>query len=222
MKTIFGYIYETKNLLREKYYIGQKSEPELDVSYFGSGKLIIRALKRHGKENFSVKLIAVAYSQKELDDLEVKFIAQYRMKYGTKNVYNIDAGGYLRGANFKFSEIHKKRLSLALRGRKLTEDHKRNIGLGRLGHIVTKETRDKISEGNSGRKMPKYVAEKLLQANLGRGLSSEHKMNLSKASLGKRKSESHTQAIKNSLYNTNRELYYQLKEENRTTGITEE
>lgn len=211
MENIFGYIYETKNLLKEKYYIGQKSEAVLDASYLGSGKRIKRAVKKYGKNNFSLKLIALAYRQKELDDLETEFIAEYRQKYGTENVYNIDAGGYLRGANFKFSDIHKKRISRALLGRKLSEEHKKNIGLGSLGHVLTKESREKISQSKIGRKRSKKTIEKIRNANLGRVTSIEQRIKLSKALIGKRKSPQHALAIKNSLYNTNRILYYQIK-----------
>lgn len=78
--------------------------------------------------------------------------------------------GVIRG--FPCSEEHKKKLSLAKRGKKfsvehianmrlsrlgkhqskkrayrpLDENHRRNIGLGNMGHVVSKETRKKISE----------------------------------------------------------------------------
>ena len=52
------YIYKISNTLNEKNYIGQRTfdgDPSLD-SYFGSGKLLNKAIDKYGKEHF-VKVI---------------------------------------------------------------------------------------------------------------------------------------------------------------------
>lgn len=51
---MYGYIYKTTNLINNKIYIGQHKvkEEKIDNSYYGSGKLIIQAIKKYGKENF--------------------------------------------------------------------------------------------------------------------------------------------------------------------------
>lgn len=43
-------IYKTTNLINGKIYIGQDSKDR--PNYYGSGKLIHRAIKKYGKENF--------------------------------------------------------------------------------------------------------------------------------------------------------------------------
>ena len=47
------YIYKTVNLLNNKIYVG-KSEKEVaeTKSYYGSGKILKNAIRKHGKENF--------------------------------------------------------------------------------------------------------------------------------------------------------------------------
>lgn len=53
------YIYEIKNLINGKTYIGQRKCPEdklpSEDSYMGSGNLIIKAIKEYGLENFDKK-----------------------------------------------------------------------------------------------------------------------------------------------------------------------
>ena len=55
---MFGYIYKTTNKVNNKVYIGQHQaeifEPD---KYLGSGTLLRRAIKKYGKENFTVELI---------------------------------------------------------------------------------------------------------------------------------------------------------------------
>lgn len=43
---MYGYIYKTTNLINGKIYIGQHKSEEYDSSYYGSGKKILRALKK--------------------------------------------------------------------------------------------------------------------------------------------------------------------------------
>jgi hypothetical protein len=47
------YIYKTTNLINGKIYIGKRSHenPEKD-RYLGSGRVLIQAIKKYGRENF--------------------------------------------------------------------------------------------------------------------------------------------------------------------------
>ena len=47
----FG-IYKITNLVDGKMYIGQHTTSDLDDGYMGSGKRIIRAVKKFGVQNF--------------------------------------------------------------------------------------------------------------------------------------------------------------------------
>ena len=90
---MIGYVYITTNLITGRYYIGQHHatvfEPE---RYLGSGKAILMAIKKYGKENFSCELLATADTQEELDSLEKHYIKEYCAT--DRNVgYNIQAGG---------------------------------------------------------------------------------------------------------------------------------
>lgn len=45
---MYGYIYQTTNLINNKIYIGQHHSDVFDESYKGSRKLILRAIKKYG------------------------------------------------------------------------------------------------------------------------------------------------------------------------------
>lgn len=138
----YGYIYKTTNLLNGKIYIGQK-HGTFTPAYLGSGILISGAIKRYGKANFRLEVLAFATTQPMLDGLEMKFIYEYRQVFGKEFLYNIAGGGFGNAA-----------------GSKLSEEHKTKIGKALLGHVISNETKIKISKANSGR----VVSEESKQA----------------------------------------------------------
>jgi group I intron endonuclease len=88
----YGYIYKTTNLINGKIYIGQKKGNFVSY-YFGSGKILKNSMKKRGKDNFKIEILAYAKSKKELDKLEIKFISEYRKQLGKDRLYNISKGG---------------------------------------------------------------------------------------------------------------------------------
>jgi group I intron endonuclease len=114
-------IYKIVNLINKKVYIGQsKYENE---KYFGSGKLIKKAIKKYGIHNFKKVILYKCKTLKELDKLEKYFIDKLNSKipYG----YNITNGGNRAFHNKNTS----KTISQRLIGRKLSKPHKLKIGL---------------------------------------------------------------------------------------------
>lgn len=69
---MIGYIYKTTNLINERVYIGKHCVSEYDPSYYGSGKLLKRAIKKYGKENFKNELLLKAETETQLNELEKK------------------------------------------------------------------------------------------------------------------------------------------------------
>lgn len=93
---MYGYIYLTTNIVNNKQYIGQKKSSKfLADKYLGSGVAILRAIRKYGADNFKVEMLATADSQGELDELEVKYISEYRNRGAS--LYNIADGGYTTG-----------------------------------------------------------------------------------------------------------------------------
>lgn len=148
MPKIFGYIYVTTNLIDGKYYIGQHKSDDLNDSYFGSGKYLQRAIKRHGKENFKKEILAICDNQEQLNDREIWFIehAKAKAKHGN---YNIADGG--ENPPIYSGENHY------MWGKKLPEHIKQAISKANTGRVSTQrnvplseETKRKISESLKG------------------------------------------------------------------------
>ena len=90
---MYGYIYKTTNKLNNKIYIGQKkSKIFLGEDYLGSGKYLLRAVNKYGRENFMVEMIDTADSRDNLSELEIFYIKKYN---STNHMigYNIAKGG---------------------------------------------------------------------------------------------------------------------------------
>lgn len=91
---MFGFIYMTTNNINGKKYIGQKKYDKRGVwkTYLGSGDLILHAIKKYGKENFSKVIIDEANNQQELDEKE-KYWIKYYNAVKSKEFYNLAIGG---------------------------------------------------------------------------------------------------------------------------------
>lgn len=57
-----------------RYYIGMHSTDNLDDGYFGSGKLITRSIRRHGKERHSKQILEMLPSHVELRQREEQLV----------------------------------------------------------------------------------------------------------------------------------------------------
>lgn len=114
---IHGVIYLITNLINKRVYIGQTTNKNprdrFSQHKYESKKpkpkfAISRAIKKHGKDNFSFEIIAVAYNQTELNTLEEKLIIQYK-SHISKNGYNINYKSQGKGS---LSEATKKKQSV--------------------------------------------------------------------------------------------------------------
>lgn len=154
-----GYIYKTTNLINNKIYIGQK-KGNFNKNYYGSGKIINKAIKKYGIENFKVELLYECKNKIELDKKEKYYIEIYNSltKY---NNYNIANGGHgdngIKGKTYEeyFGEEKSKILK---------EKHsKLSLGIKNPmhNHRYNNETLEKLSKWQKGKSyIEKYGEEK--------------------------------------------------------------
>lgn len=89
---MYGFIYETTNLINGKKYIGKKQYTENWKNYLGSGILLKKAIDKYGKENFIKVILCECENIEELNKKEIFFIDLYN---ATSNplYYNLAEGG---------------------------------------------------------------------------------------------------------------------------------
>ena len=139
----YGYIYKTTNLVNGKIYIGQHIG-DFDRSYLGSGTKIALAIKKYGRNNFSVVQISRSDSPELLDQAEIENIAQHRALFGEAMLYNIERGGYHQGCpRGKRSEDTLRIISTALKDKYARGEMVNPKGM--LGKHHTKEVCARIS-----------------------------------------------------------------------------
>ena len=83
-------IYKITNLINNKIYIGQDSNN--NSSYYGSGKAIISAIKKYGKENFIKETLTSCKDFEDMNEKEVYWISLLNST-DRKIGYNISIGG---------------------------------------------------------------------------------------------------------------------------------
>ncbi len=175
-------IYKATNIINEKCYIGQtvktlnarisghknSAQKIRDCSYFHN------AIKKYGIENFKWEIIDVCNDRKELNEKESFYIKKYNTIH--PNGYNLTWGGE---SGIPSAETRKK-LSLSRIGMKFTEEHKRNLSLAKKGKIPGNI--DILHEKNRGLKRTKEHIKKYKIAQSNR--SFEWRKNIRLAKLG--------------------------------------
>lgn len=137
------YVYKTTNLVNSKFYYGvHKSKTEFDVHYFGSGKLLKRAIAKYGKENFVVEVIKRFGTLEEAFNYEKEIITTELV--ASKSCYNVNIGG--RGGS-AIGRVYNKGRTLLPK----TPEHKAKISSSLAGKsYITEAERKRLSEAGKG------------------------------------------------------------------------
>lgn len=109
-------IYKTINLINGKYYIGKHQTQDLDDGYQGSGRLLGRAIKKYGRQNFVTHIIGNYEHEKHMNIAEKILVVP-----DIETNYNLCPGG--QGG---FGYI-RKNLPNGMLGKKQTEYQKHQV-----------------------------------------------------------------------------------------------
>ena len=183
-------IYKVTNLINGKIYVGQtaNSLEKRWKDHCRTGYLLNKAIKKYGKENFTIEQIDMASSKEECDEKEKNYIKELK-SHTLEHGYNLELGGNGPG---KHSEVTLKKMSESQLGEKNHMFGKRFSNEFKLKHFSnrsgensscfgrkhTKESRQKMSAALKGRTAPN-------KGKKGKTLTREDRINKSLACGGR-------------------------------------
>lgn len=85
------YLYQVRNLVNGKIYVGAHTTTNLDDGYMGSGLGIRRAIEKYGLENFEKTILFFFTSKEELFQKEAEIVNTRFVK--REDTYNMTEGG---------------------------------------------------------------------------------------------------------------------------------
>jgi hypothetical protein len=124
-------VYQITNVLNGKTYIGCHKTQNKDDGYMGSGKLIKRAVKKYGAENFKKDILVEASSSEEMFTKEKQLVTLGPHSYNMKNGGD---GGWDHVSRERTPEIRGK-ISRKLSGRTLSMTARHHQSLGKRGNL---------------------------------------------------------------------------------------
>lgn len=132
------FIYKTTNLINGKTYIGIHKTDDINDGYLGSGIYFLKAIKKHGKQNFKREILEFCSSYDELLEKEKLYVNEEWVK--NNDNYNLKTGGQSNGL---LSETSKEKISNTLKIKYANGELKPRFC---APYIATDEQKNKISE----------------------------------------------------------------------------
>jgi len=141
------YLYKITNTLNGRYYIGMHSTNNVNDGYFGSGKLLGKAIKKYDKQNFLKEILCFVNNKEELRELEELIVTADWILENRDIVYNVQKGG-LGGAAIgnknRLGKPHSEKVKL-----KMSQDRKGSKH-PMFGKKQSLESRKKMSLNKKG------------------------------------------------------------------------
>lgn len=84
-------IYKVTNLITNEIYIGQHQTTDLNDRYLGSGSLLLKSIKKYGRENFKKEILETFDNFEDMDDREIELVDKEFVK--RSDTLNVCLGG---------------------------------------------------------------------------------------------------------------------------------
>ena len=165
---MFYTIYKITNKLDGKIYIGKHQTKDINDGYMGSGKILKRAIDKHGLENFTKEILFQFDNEADMNAKEAELVTEEYVKEDTN--YNLCPGG-----NGGFGYINSNNLSPRFTNYIGTEKHKTASAKGgkKTGreNITKAYLEGKIKHDNfTGKKHSEETKRKMSLAKKNKGL----------------------------------------------------
>lgn len=146
---MYGYIFITINKMNGKKYIGQSTYKRNHAEYIGSGKILRRSIKKHGKSSFIKLILYVCKDKHDLNYMEIHYINLYNAVYD-ETFYNLASGGQGGNLGPKVNKLISEKVTGSLNGmyrRPHSEKAKELIRNSRIGKttIFSNDSKKQIS-----------------------------------------------------------------------------
>jgi hypothetical protein len=164
-------IYKITNNLNEKVYIGKHQTTNPNDTYFGSGKAIIDAIKKYGRENFTKEVLFDFDNECEMNLMEKALITEDFVS--RSDTYNLGIGGE-GGPHFK-GKKHTKETIDKLRSVEVLQSTREKLSQIQSGSRHLPENKKKISESMKGKIRSEETKKKIAESLKGRTRSEETK-----------------------------------------------
>jgi len=200
------YLYKIINNINNKVYYGIHSTKNEGDGYMGSGKALLHAYKKYGKDTFTKDILYFAKDRNELNKLEEETVTLDLIN--KSYCYNLVIGGNSK-IGYKHTEEAKKKISEKSKGRVISKATIKKIvdkRMNKNNYAHSIETINKIKNNipiRIGKDAPMWGKEhsqktkdKISKSKLGIKLSAETIEKLKKIKLGKRLTKKHTEAIR--------------------------
>jgi len=169
------FVYLTTNLVNGKQYVGDHSSDNLNDGYLGSGIVIVKAIKKFGKEKFQREILEQFDSKNKAENSQQKYIEQFNTL--VPNGYNISPTGGIHWGGVH-SEESKQRMSESKKGISLNKKHKESLrksmigknkgsSNGMWGKHISKENKQKLSLFHKGKKISEKTKKKISESHKG-------------------------------------------------------
>jgi group I intron endonuclease len=166
-------IYITENLINGKKYIGKDSKN--NSNYLGSGRMLLEAIKIHGRENFKKTIIEYCNNNEDLSIRESFWIKKYNALESNDfyNLVDFSAGWNLEKLGKDKYDYISKKISNSL------------INQPKPWLYQDQSRKDKLRKANKGKSKPKGFGESISKIKLSQNIimTQETKDKISKAKL---------------------------------------
>ena len=171
---MFYYLYEIKNKVNGKIYVGVHQTPDLDDGYMGSGRSLAYAFKKHGFPAFEKTILEHFADKTSMFSREKEVVTNEFIN--RPDVYNQRPGGIGGSAQGKVvTNEHKAKISAGIRSA---------LATGKMDEALRK-AKERMLLDNPAKKIKNRIAQSIKMSGVAK--SEEHRKNISAACLGKKK-----------------------------------